>query len=487
MMLWLLAALAVAADDAPPFTLDLVDADGLIALEQPPAPAEGTVVLDGARILPGDGRDIAEGYVVFTDGRIVEVGEGKAPAREGAKVVDVSGKTVTPGIIDTHSHLGVYPSPSANAHSDGNEMTHPTTPGVWAEHSVWPQDPGFQRALEGGVTTLQVLPGSANLVGGRGVVLHNIPARGSRAMRLPGAPETIKMACGENPKRVYGDKGGPATRMGNLYGQRGVYLDAKSTLEAWQTYLSDKAEWDEASATWETSKTLSKRKREKEGIEPPGDEPQPPDRDLDAETLMGVLSGEVLVQVHCYRADDMLSMLQVSKEMGFHVRSFHHALEAYKIRDVLAAHEVSVSTWADWWGFKLEAYDGIPYNLAMVHDAGARAVVHSDSAIGIQRLNQEAAKGLAAGRAMGLELTDADAITWLTANPAWTLGVLDDVGTLEPGKRADVVVWSGSPLSVYTSAEKVFIDGHLRHDSEQPREVWSDFEIGQQLGLEVSP
>ncbi len=379
----------------------LVDEErrGRLAVEAPPEVASGVVVIEGGTVMTAAGKTYSPGYVVLVDGRIDAVGAGPAPARDGAVRVDGTGRFVTPGLIDTHSHLGVYPSPGANAHSDGNEATAPTTPGVWAEHSVWPQDPGFERAMAGGVTTLQALPGSANLIGGRGVTMHLVPTRGSRAMRFPGAPETVKMACGENPKRVYGQKGGPSTRMGNLHGQR------------WQ-----EREQGEAKATGRGKKSKG------------GGGGEAPDRDLDLETLALVIAGEVLPQIHCYRADDMLSMLQLADEFGFQVRSFHHAIEAYKIRDVLAEREVSVSTWADWWGFKLEAY----------------------------------------------------ALRWITANAAWTLGIDAEVGTLEAGKRADVVVWSGHPLSVYSVAEVVDVDGALRYDAARP-EVWSDFMVGQEV------
>ena len=199
------------------------------------------------------------------------------------------------------------------------------------------------------------------------------------------------------------------------------------------------------------------------------------------ESLSGVLTGDILPHVHCYRADDMLSMIQLSDEFGFEIRSFHHALEAYKIRDILAERQISVSTWADWWGFKMEAYDGIPYNLAMVHDAGGRAIVHSDSSRDVQRLNQEAAKALRYGVESGLDVDADDALTWVTSNPAWALGIDDQVGTLTTGKRADVVVWSGDPMSVYTRAELVFVDGVLRYDRSRDTPPWSDFMVGQEV------
>ncbi len=417
-----------------------------------------SITLVGGIVLTGDGVRHDPGWVVMENGRISALGAGDAPAPVG-KVVHLEGRTVTPGLIDTHSHMGVYPAPRARAHSDGNEATSPATPGVWAEHSFWPQDPSLELALQGGATTIQVLPGSANLIGGRGVTLHVVPARGPRAMRLEGAPDGLKMACGENPKRVY-EGSGPSTRMGNLRGQRAAFAKAQAYLEKWTRYDADHAKWED------------------EGGE---DEPKPPDRDLDLDTLAGVLTGDILPQVHCYRADDMLSMIQLSDEFGFEIRSFHHALEAYKIRDVLADRGIGVSTWADWWGFKMEAYDAVPYNLAMVHAAGGIAIVHSDSSTDVRHLNQEAAKGMRYGREAGLDISEDDALRWITSNPAWALGVDDQVGSLEPGKRADVVVWSGNPFSVYTHPELVFVDGVLRYDHDQDTEPWSDFMVGQEL------
>ena len=429
-----------------PSTYDAIEAPGKRVVEQVVPGGTETVVLHSATVWTADGRSFEPGYVIFAAGRIEAVGGGEAPDVPGAHVIDGAGHVVTPGLIDTHSHLGVYPSPGARAHSDGNEMTNPTTPGVWAEHSFWPQDPGIERAVAGGVTTLHVLPGSGNLIGGRGVTLHLVPHRGSRAMRFPGAPDGVKMACGENPKRVYAErKRAPTTRMGNLRGQRNAFLAA-------QRYLDD--------------------------LEDGG---KPPTRNLEHETLVGVLQGKLLPQVHCYRADDMLSMLQLADEFGFSIRSFHHAVEAYKIRDILAEKKVAISTWADWWGFKLEAFDGIRETPALLAQSEGLPVIHSDSSRGIQRLNQEAAKAMYAGRHAGIPVSDNEALRWVTANPAYALGIEDQVGTLAPGKRADIVVWDGSPFSVYANARWVFIDGALRYDRDRRGDPWSDFELGQEL------
>jgi imidazolonepropionase-like amidohydrolase len=250
--------------------------------------------------------------------------------------------------------------------------------------------------------------------------------------------------------------------MGNVRAMREVFLKAQKYAREWE-------EW--------TARARS-GKGDSHGDADGGGGDKPPDRDLALETLALAMRGDVLVEWHCYQADDMLAALQIADEFGFKVRAFHHALEAYKIRDVLAAKGVAVVTWDDWWGFKMEAYDGIPENLALVSEAGARAVVHSDSPIYGQILNQSAAKALAAGRAAGIRLEDDDAIRWLTANPAWALGIDKQVGTLEAGKRADVVVWSDDPLSTYARAELVYIDGQLVFDRTHVGAPWSDFELG---------
>jgi imidazolonepropionase-like amidohydrolase len=363
-------------------------------------------------------------------------------------VIDGAGKYVTPGIIDDHSHLGVYAAPGGDALSDGNEATNPATPQVWAEHSVWPQDPQFPRNLAGGVTTLQVLPGSANLIGGRSVVLKVVPGRTVQAMKFPGAKYGLKMACGENPKRVYGQRGGPSTRMGNVAGYRAAWIRA-------QEY---RMKWDK----WNTDHK--------------GDAPT---RDLGNETLAEVLRGNILVHNHCYRADEMAQMIDIAREFGYKIRSFHHGVEAYKVADLLAKEGISGSIWADWGSFKMEALDAVKGNLALVDHAGARAIVHSDDPSGSQRLNQEAAKAMEAGAEIGIPVSDEQAIKWLTINPAWALGLEDKIGSLETGKNADVVLWTGNPFSVYSKPEKVWVDGALLYDRLDPSQQWrTDFELG---------
>ncbi len=435
------------------------------------------VLIQHATVLTATGHRYAPGYVLMEEGLVTAVGDGDGPTpvKDGTTVVDARGKFVTPGIIDPHSHMGVYPEPGTTGHDDGNELTDPITAGLRAEHSFWPQDPALERAVAGGVTTIGVLPGSGNLIGGRGVVLHLTPERGARAMRFPGAPEILKMACGENPKRVYsGMKRAPSTRMGNVRAVREVFTRAQKYARDWEDWTRKQREPRKAD---DPRPERGRDHADKSGGDR-RDEEHPPDRDLALETLALVMRGDILVEWHCYQADDMLAALQVADEFGFKVRAFHHALEAYKIRDILAQKGVGVVTWDDWWGFKMEALDGIPENLALVTEAGGRAIVHSDSDIWGQLLNQSAGKALAAGRAAGVKLEDDDAIKWLTVNPAWALGIDGQVGTLEPGKRADVVVWSESPFSTYARAELVYIDGQLAFDRAHVGAPRSDFELG---------
>ena len=429
--------------------------------------AAGPVLIEHATVLTGAGERLDDADVLLQDGKVAAVGRGLAAPAEAIRI-DGRGKWVTPGVIDVHSHLGVYPSPGMKAHSDGNEATAPVTANVWAEHSIWPQDPGFQAALAGGITTLQILPGSANLIGGRGVTLKNVPATTYQAMKFPDAPWGLKMACGENPKRVYGQKGGPSTRMGNIAGYRAAFIDASEYLKKNQS----KPEEPKKKRWW--SRASGDDKADSSGDS--GGK-----RDLKLDTLASVINGEIRVHIHCYRADEMATMLDLAREFGFKVAAFHHGVEAYKIADRLAAENVCAALWADWWGFKMEAFDGIQENIALVdRPANSCAIVHSDSDEGIQRLNQEAAKVMAHARQAGIDIPPERAIGWLTRNPARAMGIDDVTGTLEAGKMADVVVWNRNPFSVYAQAEQVYIDGARVYDRNDPaRQPKSDFMLGQ--------
>jgi len=445
-------------------------------------PAGTPVLIQGATVLTGTGERLEGADVLIANGRIQAIGKGLA-APSDARVVDAKGKWVTPGLIDIHSHLGVYASPAVKGLDDGNEATAPVTSNVWAEHSVWPQDPGFEAALEGGVTTMQILPGSANLIGGRSVVVKNVQGVTYQAMKFPGAVYGLKMACGENPKRVYGEKHqAPSTRMGNVAGYRQAFADAQDYQQQWDKYNRELTEFNKKKA--ERADGTAKKSKDKDAAaEKELMPPSPPKRDLKLETLAEVMKGNIRVHMHCYRSDEMATMLDVADEFGFKIVAFHHAVEAYKIADRLADKGVCAAMWADWWGFKMEAYDGVQENLAIV-DFPERscAIVHSDSGDGIQRLNQEAAKAMAHGQRAGLTVAPERAIRWLTANPARSLGLQDQIGTLEAGKGADVVIWNGNPFSVYTLAEQVFIDGALKFDrAHPPAKPRSDFLLGRHI------
>ena len=398
------------------------------------------IVIRNATVFDGNGNKFQNFDVHFSNGKIQAIG--LRLVTDGAKEIDGTGKYVTPGIIDNHSHMGVYPAPSVRTSSDGNEATNPDTSEVWAEHSVWTQDPQYKLALAGGITTFHVLPGSANLFGGRGVTLKNVSANTVPEMKFPNAPHSLKMACGENPKRVYSSRG-PSTRMGNVAGYRNAWIGAENYKEQLER--------------------------------------DPSHRDIRNETLAGVLDGEILVHNHCYRADEMATMINIGEEFGYKVSTFHHGVEAYKIADLLADEGICAALWADWWGFKHEAYDMSIANIAIVDQARGGtgcAIVHSDDESGIQRLNQEAAKALAAGRRAGFEISEGRAMTWITKNPAKSLGILDQTGTLDMGKDADVVIWSGNPFSVYTKAEQVYIDGALAFDKATNFMPHTDFDLG---------
>ena len=424
------------------------EVEGPFASRYEPLASHATL-LKGATVLTATGERLDDSDVLLRDGKIAALGSNIDAG--GATVIDASDMWITPGVIDVHSHLGVYATPHVPAHSDGNEMSTPVTAEVWAEHAVWPQDPGFVTAMAGGITTLQILPGSGNLIGGRGVTLKNVPGRNVMEMKFPGAPYGLKMACGENPKRYYGGMGqSPMTRMGNVAGYRTAWIEA--------------ADYRDKMAAAEKGK---------------GEAPM---RDLRLETLAGVLDGEILVHNHCYRADEMSVMLDIAKEFGYRISSFHHAIEAYKVADLLAANDTCASMWADWWGFKMEAFDTIRENAALVDRAGACAIIHSDDAYETQRLNQEVAKVMGAAARVDINIAPERAIRWITSNPAKALGILEHTGTLEVGKMADVVVWNGSPFSVYTKVDRVFIDGALTYDRNDPSvNPVTDFSLGMKV------
>ena len=411
-----------------------------------PYPGVPTAIT-GATIFDGEGGRIENGTIVLVDGRIQAVGGADTPIPEGATRIDGRGRWVTPGVIDVHSPSRRLSEPRRRG-AFGRQRDHqPVRPEVWAEHSVWPQDPGFSRALaNGGITTLQVLPGSANLFGGRGVTLRNVPARTMQAMRFPGAPRGLKMACGENPKRVYGGRNQmPQTRMGNVALMR---------------------------ATWQRAVEYRERRAR---------EPQHRARPRARHAGRGARRARSSSTTIATAPTRWRSCSTWRASSASASPAFHHAVEAYKIADLLRESGTCAAMWADWWGFKMEAYDAINENIPLVHNAGACAIVHSDDANGIQRLNQEAAKALADGRRMGIDITDEVAWRWLAINPATALGIADrDRLACAPASAPTSCCGTAIRSASTRGPQQVWIDGALLYDMNDPRRrPVSDFELGQ--------
>ena len=411
--------------------LCLTMALALASAQSAPA-AHHDVVIKNAIVMTATHGNIPNGSVYIKDGKIAAVGETvNAPA--DTLVIDAGGKYLTPGIIDSHSHIAL--------NDDVNEATSPVTPQMMMKDAFDYQDKAIYRALAGGVTTSLLLHGSANMIGGQAVVIKHKYGDTRDEMLFPNAPRSIKFASGENPKRVYGSRDQlPSTRMGNFAVQRQALVEAQDYMREWDSYNEKikRADKDSKDAT-------------------------PPKRDLKLEALADVLRGNLMVQIHIYRADEMLTEIAMAKEFGYKIRAFHHALEAYKVADQLAANNIAIATFSDWWGYKQEAWDAIPWNAVMAMRKGVRVAIKSDSEDFNRRLNQEAAKAIRYGGA-----TEEEALKMITINPAWIVGVDDRVGSIDVGKDADLVIWDGYPLSSYGVPEKVLIDGEIYFDRQQP-------------------
>lgn len=414
-----------------------------------PLPRVDTILI-GATILDGAGGRLDEADVLLRDGHIAALG--KQLPRGTARVIDAHGRWITPGIIDIHTHYGTYLLPQTAAEASVSDVIEDSDPNVadtWIEHAVRPGDPAFSRALASGVTTLQILPGSGALFGGRSVVVKPIPAVTLDQMRFPGAPQGLKMACGGNPAGSFGGRGRfPNSRQGEIAGIRNALLDAKKYRADWDDYTS-------------------------------GKQAEAPKRDLKLDTLAAALRGELPVHLHCYRADDIARWISVLAEFGIHLAAVHHATEAYKIAPLLVEQHICAAVWSDWWGFKREAEDGIPENAAFVDAAGGCALMHSDIPLLGSLLNIEAAKAAAAGRRAGLIIPPEKAIRWITSNPAQALLLSNKIGRIALGLNADVVLWSGDPFSIYSHTDLVFIDGAVAYDRQDPAgQRATDFELG---------
>lgn len=402
----------------------------LVAL--PVIAQERVTLIRNATILTITNGVIENGSVLIRGSKIAAVGRDlSAPA--GAKVIDASGKFVMPGIIDTHSHTAVEGSV--------NEISLPNTGMVRIADVLTNEDVAVYRQLAGGTTTALVLHGSANAIGGQSQIVKWKWGRPVSEWPVVGAPRTIKFALGENPKsanfrppegtpRQY-----PSTRMGVEEVIRRSFIDARDYL----------ASWDEYDA---------KRKRGEAAI--------PPRKDLLMETMADILRGNIDVHSHCYRSDEIVMLLNLADEMGFKVRELQHVLEGYKVAQEIAAHGATAGTFIDWWGYKAEAYDAIPYNVALMTRDNVITSVNSDSDELARHLNHDAAKSMKYGG-----LTEEEALRLCTINPARQLRLDGRIGSIEVGKEADLVIWNGHPLSSYARVDTTFIEGEIYFDRQQ--------------------
>ena len=408
----------------------------LLGLAPLSLPAE-TIVIENATIMTVT-KGTVHGSVVVKDGKIGEIGE-KVLVPAGATVIDAAGQYVIPGIIDCHSHIAV----------DGsvNEGSVSVSSMVDIKDVINPEDIAIYRALAGGVTTANILHGSANAIGGKTLVLKMRWGKDAQGMIFQGAVPGIKFALGENPKRAGNPQGGrglslqpvtaryPATRMGVEDTIREALNDAKAYKADWDGYQARVAR---------------------------GEHPIPPRRDLKLEALQEVLEGKRYVHAHCYRADEILMLLRVADDYGFKIRTLQHALEGYKVADEIKAHGAGASTFSDWWAYKEEAYDAIPYNAAIMQKKGIVVSLNSDDAELMRHLNTEAAKVMKYGG-----LSETEALAMVTINPAKQLGIDNRVGSIETGKDADLVVYDKYPLSDYAKVQKVLIDGTIYFDRDK--------------------
>jgi imidazolonepropionase-like amidohydrolase len=398
------------------------------------------VVIKNAVVMTVTHGNIKNGSIYIKDGKIAAAGESvNAPA--GATVIDAGGKYVTPGIVDSHSHIALD--------DDVNEATSPVTPQMMMKDAFDYQDKAIYRALAGGVTTSLLLHGSANMIGGQAIVIKHKYGLSRDELLFPNAPRSIKFASGENPKRVYGGRDQlPSTRMGNFAVQREALVQAQDYMREWDAYNEKVKRGDKDASA--------------------------PKHDLKLEALADVLRGKLMVQIHCYRADEFLTEIALAHEFGYKIRAFHHALEAYKVPEKLAAENIGIATFSDWWGYKQEAWDAIPWNAVMSMRKGVRVAIKSDSEDYTRRLNQEAAKTMRYGGA-----TEEEALKMITLNAAWIVGVDDRVGSIDVGKDGDVVIWDGYPLSSYGVPEKVLIDGEVYFDRSLPGLGMTHYREGQ--------
>ena len=400
------------------------------------AEPEHVRVFRGATVLTVSRGEIADADLVVRVGKIVAVGKrGEVDVPEGAEVIDLAGKVVIPGLVDTHSHIGIYPRPQIEAHADGNEMTGPVQSGIRALDAIWPDDPGIRMAQAGGVTTANIMPGSGNVIGGQTLYVKLRPGPIADMMVTPGTPEGgLKMANGENPKRAYGGKNqAPGTRMRLAALQREQFLKALDYRRKWAAY--------------------------RKALEKDPEKATEPDRDLGLDSLVEVLDRKRTVHFHSHRSDDIMTVARLADEFGFEV-VVHHGTEAYKVAEELAKRKIPVSlTLPDSPGGKPEVDDLIEQNAALLDKAGVKIAVNTDDFITESRfLLRTASLALRGG------LSEEVALKALTIHPAEMLHLEKRIGSIEAGKDADFVVLSGRPFSVYTQVLQTYLEGAKRYD-----------------------
>ncbi len=389
-----------------------------------------TVVRNATVMTVSTAGTLENASVLIRNGRIAAIGR-SIDVPDGAHMIDATGKWVTPGIIDVHSHV---------AAESINEGSVSVSAMVGIRDVLNPDQMSIYRALGGGVTTANILHGSANPIGGQNAVVKLRWGANAQGLMLEGAPEGIKFALGENTKRDREPDRYPNSRMGVQDVIRQAFLDA-------QAYQAEGRLYEQALAAGD------------EGLIPPR-------RDLKLEPLVEILEGTRLVHAHSYRADEILQLLRTAEDFGFRIATLQHVLEGYRVADEIAEHGAGASTFSDWWAYKVEAYEAIPHNAALMTDRGVVVSINSDSDEEMRHLNLEAAKTIKWGGN-----TRDEAIRLITLNPAIQLGIDDRVGSLEAGKDADLVIYSDDPLSNYAVVEQTIVDGQVyfdrQHDIEQ--------------------
>jgi imidazolonepropionase-like amidohydrolase len=431
---------AAEGDDVEP-SISLAEMAELMRLYQGRVAEMDSFAISGATVWTVSGETIEGGTVVVRDGKIAAVGA-EVSIPSGMTVIDARGGHLIPGIIDAHSHIAIE--------GGVNEGSLAVTSMVAIGDVLNPDDIGLYRALAGGVTTANLLHGSANPIGGRNQVVKLRWGTDARGLKLEGAPAGIKFALGENPKRSNSRVRSPTprypqTRMGVMDVIREAFTEAREYQKEWQAY--------------EQAMEAPRKKRRAGAV------PAPPRRDFEMEALVEILEGERLVHSHCYRADEILQLMRLAEEFGFRIATLQHVLEGYKIADEIAAHGAGASTFSDWWGYKVEAYDAIPHNAALMTERGVVVSINSDSGEEMRHLNQEAGKMVKWGG-----LGDVEALALVTLNPARQLRIDDRVGSIEVGKDADLVLYDGHPLEIRSVVQKTFVDGDLYFDIEADRE-----------------